>query len=313
MTANGDVWPGELVHILDGALARTRRRLRQYAPQLSKSATDWMTSLSGGAPLARYFTRPRAFPLLLLPWWLEGTIRSSPSPDFQRDIVYSTVNGYYAVRLIDDLMDGDKPPPREIIPALQLFHTEFLLTYVRYFPSGHPFWQAFSDSWFRAAEAAARDAAFETIDRARFDQVSARKIAGAKVPLAAVCHHYGRTDLLEPWFSVVDLFGAWHQMLNDIVGWNRDLDAGATTYFLSEANARKRPTDSIAEWVVSGGLAWGRTELDARMEQLLAVAGGLECPPLVAYLNSRQRELDLEWQRLAPDLAALSRLAAALR
>jgi hypothetical protein len=313
VSAQRDVWPDELVQILESALLRTRRRLRQSAPELSVSAAHWMTSLSRGAPLTHYFTHPRAFPLLLLPWWLEGSIRSSPARDFQRDIVYSTVNGYYAVRLIDDLMDGDKPPPREVVPALQFFHTEFTHTYGRYFPFGHPFWEAFADSWFDAADAASRDAGFETIDEARFVEVSARKIVGAKVPLAAVCHRYGRTDLLEPWCTFVDLFGAWHQMLNDTVGWNRDLDAGRTTYFLSEATARKRSTDSIAEWVVADGLAWARTELDARMEKLLIAARGLECPPVVAYLDERQRALELEWKRLTPALAALQRLASVLR
>jgi hypothetical protein len=313
VTAKHDVWPDELVHILDGALSRTRRRLRQSAPTLSLHTFDWMMSLSRGAPLARYFTHPRAFPLLLLPWWLEASIRVSPSRGFQRDLVYSTVNGYYAVRLIDDLMDGDKPPPREVIPALQFFHTEFERTYARYFPFGHPFWEAFIDGWLTAADAASRDAGFETIDEERFVQVSAKKTIGARVPLAAVCHRYGRTELLEPWFRFVELFGAWHQMLNDMVGWNRDLDAGRTTYFLSQARASTRSTDSIAEWVVADGLSWGRSQLHASMDKLAVAARGLQCPPIVAYLEERHSAIELEWQHLIPDLAALSRLASVMR
>jgi len=272
-----------------------------------------MTSLSGGAPLAHYFTNPRAFPLLLLPWWLEASIRASPSRDFQQDLVYSTVNGYYAVRLIDDLMDGDAPPPREVIPALQFFHTEFARSYARYFRFGHPFWEAFIAGWLGGAEAASRDARFETIDAERFVQVSAKKTVAARVPLAAVCHRYGRTDLLEPWYGFVDLFGGWHQMLNDIVGWNRDLEAGRTTYFLSRARASTHSADSIAEWVVADGLAWGRAQLDASMDSLKIAAARLQCPPLVAYLDERQRAIELEWQRLVPSLAALSRLAAVMR
>jgi hypothetical protein len=313
VSAKRDMWPDELVEILNGALGRTMRHLRQRAPTLSVPAVDWMTSLSRGAPLARYFTHPRAFPLLLLPWWLEASIRVSPSRDFQRDVVYSTVNGYYAVRMIDDLMDGDKPPPREVIPALQFFHTEFERTYARYFPFDHPFWEAFIDVWLTAADAASRDASFETIDEEQFVQVSAKKTVGARVPLAAVCHRYGRTELLEPWYGFVELFGAWHQMLNDMVGWNRDLDAGRTTYFLSQAASRKRSADSIAEWVIAEGLAWGRTELDAWMEQLGSAARGLDCPPLVAYLDERQSAIELEWQRLIPALASLSRLASVMR
>ena len=313
MSTKRDAWPAELVDILEAALLRTRRRLRESAPKLAVPAAAWMTSLSRGAPVARYFTHPRAFPLLLLPWWLEATIRVSPSRNFQRDVVYSTVNGYYAVRLIDDLMDGDKPPPREVIPALQFFHTEFGHTYTRYFPFGHAFWEAFIDGWLSGADAASRDASFETIDEDRFVHVSAKKTVGTRVPLAAVCHRYGRTELLEPWYGFVELFGAWHQMLNDMVGWKRDLDSGRTTYFLSQARAGTHSTDSIAEWVVADGLSWGRGQLDAWMEKLAIAARGLECPPLVAYLDERQSAIEREWQSLIPDLAALSRLASVMR
>lgn len=308
-----DMWPDELVHLLEGALSRTRRRLRQTAPTLSVLTFDWMASLSRGAPPARYFTHPRAFPLLLLPWWLETSVRGSPSRDFQRDIVYSTINGYYAARMIDNLMDGDRPPSSEVIPSLGFFHTEFVRTYARHFPFGHPFWEAFTDNWFAAAEAAARDAGFETIDRTRFLEISAKKIVGAKVPLAAVGHRYGRIDLLEPWYEFVDLFGGWHQMLNDMVGWQRDLDTGTATYFLSEGASRKRSADSIAEWVMADGLTWGRTELDAWMEKLAIAARGLECPPLIAYLDERRSAIELEFQRLLPELKALGRLASVLR
>ena len=313
MTPNNDVWPDELVQMLDRALSLTRRRLRKRAPTLSQVTLDWILSLSGGAPLAHYFTHPRAFPLLLLPWWLEASIRVSPSRDFQRDLVYSSVNGYYAVRLIDDLMDGDKPPPRQVVPALQFFHTEFERTYARYFPFGHPFWEAFLDGWMTAADAASRDASLETIDEARFVHISAKKTVGARVPLAAVCHRYGRTELLTPWYEFVDLFGAWHQMLNDMVGWNRDLDAGRTTYFLSQAKASTGSTDSIAEWVVADGLSWGRSQLHAWMARLAVAARGLQCPPLVAYLDERQSAIEVEWQRLVPDLLALRRLASVMR
>jgi hypothetical protein len=49
------------------------------------------------------------------------------------------------------------------------------------------------------------------------------------------------------------------------------------------------------------------------MEQLLIAAQRLDSPPLVAYLNGRQRAIETEWQRLEPEFEALQRLAAALR
>ena len=62
--------------------------------------------LAGGAEPEAYFLHPEAFPMVLLPWWLESTIHEPPARGFQRDIVYSSVSGYYFVRMIDDLMDG---------------------------------------------------------------------------------------------------------------------------------------------------------------------------------------------------------------
>ena len=49
------------------------------------------------------------------------------------------------------------------------------------------------------------------------------------------------------------------------------------------------------------------------MEQLTIAARGLDCPPLVAYLDARQRAMEIEWQRLMPNLAALEHLATVLR
>jgi hypothetical protein len=133
------------------------------------------------------------------------------------------------------------------------------------------------------------------------------------VPIAAVCHRHGRVDLLEPWFELVDALGRWHQMLNDIQGWTRDLQSGHRTYFLCQAERRAGSRDAVATWIVDEGLAWGLKELDAWMEQLLIAAQRLDSPPLVAYLNGRQRAIETEWQRLQPEFEALQRLAAALR
>ncbi len=94
------------------------------------STAGWMRSLSTAEP-ADYFTHPEAFPMLLLPWWMEESISGSADPAFQSEIAYSSVCGYYFVRLLDDLMDGDNPPPAPVLPAMIVLHTEFQQTYGR--------------------------------------------------------------------------------------------------------------------------------------------------------------------------------------
>jgi hypothetical protein len=296
-----------------GSIARMRRRLRSTAPTLAEHVDEWTRSLAGGPRAEDYFLHQQAFPMLLLPWWLEETIRGTPASAFQRELAYSTICGYYFVRLIDDLMDEGHGPASEVLPALIFFHTEFQRTYQRYFAGAHPFWTAFVEVSYAAAETASRDASLAVINHRAFLETSARKIAGAKIPIAAICHHYGRPDLLEPWGALVDKLGRWHQMLNDIRGWQRDLRRGRATYFLSEAALRSDPAQSLTEWVVGDGLTWSGAELEAWMDELQAAAGELRSPPLADYLEQRRGALASELDDLRHSAVSVARLAAALR
>ena len=271
-----------------------------------------MRALAGDAPPEHYFLHPRAFPAVLLPWFLEAAIHRRPSRSFQRDVVYSTIAGYYFVRLTDDLMDGEPVAP-PVVPLLIVLHAEFEQTYHRYFPAGHAFWGALARSSYQAAETASRDAGQLRITREHFLASSARKVAGAKIPIAAVCHRYDRPDLMARWSGFVDLLGRWHQMLNDMLGWSRDLQRETPTYFLSEAAARAGPGGSIAEWVVSDGYEWGMGQLTPWMADLVAAAGELESPALVTYLDGRDRALLATWGKLRGEMESLRRLARSLK
>jgi hypothetical protein len=308
-----DLYPAELRNLVRRAVARMERRLREGAPTLSVHAMTWVRSLSGGGPPETYFTHQRAFPMLLLPWWLESGIRGAPDRLFHGDLVYSTVTGYYFVRMIDDLMDRETPPEPPVLPAMIFFHTDFQLTYQRWFAHADPFWSALAAASLAAAEMASQDTELPAIDRQQFVAISARKIAGAKIPIAAVCHRYEQPDLLTPWSIFVDVLGCWHQMLNDIQGWSRDLERGRRTYFLSEAASRAGASASVADWVIEDGLPWGFAELDGWMEQLLVLGGELDSRPLVAYLEKRRADLAVEGEALASSARALGRLASALR
>ena len=294
---------------IEQAIARTHLRLAEAAPALARETEAWMLSLTDGAPPATYFTHPQAFPMLLLPWWLEGSLAAERDPAFDADLVGSTIDGYYVVRMIDDLMDGDRPPSPAAIPSLIPFQTGFLFGYHRHFPPGDPFWEALIGGALASAEMAAADAGLRVVDRERFVAISARKVTGAKLPILAVCHRYGRLDLIEPWSSFIDRLGCWHQMTNDMHGWSRDLAHGRSTYFLSEAAARAGGPSSAAEWVLTDGLAWGATQLDGWMAECVAAAGALDCPPLLAYLDARRRGAAAEAEALQSGLAAVRRLA----
>jgi hypothetical protein len=311
-TVAPDPYPAPLKALTRDAVTRLGARLAGHAPVLGENADNWMRALAGDAPAELYFLHPRAFPAVLLPWLAEKTIRGRSTAALQGDVVYSTVAGYYFVRLIDDLMDGEAVPP-PVIPLLIVLHAEFEQSYYRHFPAGHPFWDDLARSSYQAAETASRDAGQRRITREHFLASSARKVAGAKIPIAAVCHHSRRPDLVTPWSDFVDLLGRWHQMLNDMLGWSRDLRRGTPSYFLSEAAERVGPDGSIAEWVIADGYAWGMDELRPWMADLKASAGDLGSASLVRYLEGRDRALLATWQNLRDEIGSLQRLARSLR
>ena len=77
-----DLYSTELRDIVRGAVRRSQRRLRGSAPTLARHALTWQRTLAGGAEPEAYFLHPEAFPMVLLPWWLESTIhelRRGPS------------------------------------------------------------------------------------------------------------------------------------------------------------------------------------------------------------------------------------------
>lgn len=312
MTTIADLYANGPGHIIDEALEDLNRSFQAGAPTLAERTQAWMFARAGGGPLATYFTHPLAFPIVLLPWSLEGTLHAAHDRQFQAALARSSIAGYFAIRMIDDLMDGDRAIPPEVLPAALILHSEFLMVYRRAFPSDHQFWETFTVAWQGSAEAASKDAVLREIDRARFEVVAARKIAAVKIPLAAVAHRSGRAEVMPAWSRFVDLFGGWHQMLNDVLGWSEDLGHRRGTYFLSEATRRGVRSGAIAEWVVRDGIGWASGELEMMMEKVLIQARQLACPPLVLYLEARQRHADEWFDRLAPSLTALAHLASTL-
>jgi hypothetical protein len=303
-----------LSHIIDAAFARLYAGMAEAAPFMAPQVSAWMRD-AGRETVepAERFKHPDSFPMLLLPWWLEGTLRPTPDPSFQEDLVFSTLNGYLFIRLIDNVMDGHTTVEPRLLPALGLFHTHFQAPYQRYFGPEHPFWAFFKAVWFTSADITIRDAGSTEIDGELFVQVAAQKTCAVKIPLAAVCYHLERPDLLAPWSQLTDLFGCWHQMLNDLFDWRRDMEHQTPTYFLAEAARRRGPAESVAEWVIREGFGWGMGLLHAWMAEIETLAAGLGSPDLAAYLNARQAMLLERKAKVDAGLQGMRRLVAALQ
>ena len=269
------------------ALARSRGEALSVAPALGARVWEWMVGLSPSDDPKDYFLHPSAFPMFAVPWWVEMSLGVTPDDATHVELTYSTANGYYYIRLIDDVMDGDAGVDPCLLPALNLFSVEFIRPYQRYFPADHPFWSTFRSIWFKSAEAAMIDARLDTLDERAFRQVAAKKVCAAKLPIAAVLFRNGRADLLEPWSAFVDGLGAWHQMGNDLFDWNKDRLHGQSTYLLSHAVREKGAGESIASWITRAGFAWACNTMETWLAELLQDARSLASPEAEAYLRQR--------------------------
>jgi hypothetical protein len=302
------MYNSDLSRLIIQAISRLNFEMEQTAPAMAQQVLPWLKQLAGQAQPDDYFKHPLAFPALLLPWWAEQSLVKQPDLAFQADLAYSTINGYYYIRLIDNLMDGHATIELELLPALNFFHTQFQTAYQPYFISGHPFWNFFQAVWFRSGEAAMQDANLTDIDETLFSQIAAQKVCAAKIPLAAVCYRYERPDLIDPWSRFVDLLGCWHQMHNDLFDWSRDEARQTCTYFLSEARRRRNPDEPVAGWVARAGFTWAIGKLQGWLVELKKQAGALDNLHLLDYLASREAMLLKQKDKVAPGLQHLARI-----
>ncbi len=310
MNDRNPLYPPKLSHIITDSISRLQTEMAQAAPFMAQQVADWTAQLSGTPRPEEYFMHPLAFPSLLLPWWIEQTLTDRPDLTLQADIAYSTINGYYHIRLIDNLMDGHATVELNLLPALGFFHTQFQSAYQRSFSYEHPFWDLFRSVWFHAAESTLKDADLTEIDEPQFRQIAAQKVCAAKIPVAAVAYHHHRPDTIDPWSDFVDLFGCWHQLLNDLFDWHKDYINQTPTYFLSEADRRRKADQPVIGWIAEEGFEWAIAKLQEWMSSLKTQAKTLNSPDLLNYLDTRQSMLLKQKADVVKGLQSLATLAA---
>ena len=298
---------------ISAAFGRMEATLSQAAPWLTCEVRQWVEGLSAPVGSAEnYFKHPNAFPMLLLPWWVEKSVSPSVDLAFQNDLIYSTITGYYHVRMVDNLMDQHTKGELAILPALAFFCSQFQSVYQRYFSYQHPFWEIFNRFLIESCAVTIQDAKMQEIGPDQFIQIAARKTCGAKIPLAAVCFKYDRMDLFNIWEPLVDRLGCWHQMQNDLYDWPRDLQRQTPTYFLSEVHRQKLADESAAEWILRTGLEWGSQTLQGWMNEMKCMAASLASPDLTAYLNQREMLLLQQKEEVARGFKEMQKLFSVL-
>jgi hypothetical protein len=298
----------QLRKIVNDACARIQVELTRRAPFLGEQVYGWMSHLSPTGKAPEYFLQPRSFPLLRLLWWAAKSFTAEPDCEFLADVVYSTVNGYYYIRLLDNLMDGHGTVELKILPATAFFHTEFQAMYHKYFDAAHPFWEVFRSAWFSASEAVTREVNLHRIHQAEFERVIVAKLAGARIPLAAVGFHHGAGERLRCWEEFTLALARWSQMEDDLFDWHHDLRHGKTSYFLTEAS-RHKGFESVDAWVVREGFQQGMETLQRELSALRRLVPSLHSPDVVSYLDSRETILESQKVRIGEAFEILKDVA----
>jgi len=271
-----------------------------------------MKSLSPTGDAPDYFMQPRMFPMLLLPWWMAESGEQKFDRGFQSDVVYSTLNGYYYIRLLDNLMDGHGSVEIALLPAAAFFHSEFLLTYQKYFDANHPFWPVFRSAWFSSSEAIASEASVACFDEDAFRQISVQKLCAARIPLAAASYFYQQAESMKPWLEFTTALANWSQMLDDLFDWHRDLRDRKDSYVLSRARQHKREGETLEAWMARTGFDWGMSVLRGWLPELHRLAQPLRSAALNRYLDVRAAMLEEDNVKLGAGLKTLVEISAVL-
>lgn len=293
------------------AIARIRSDLARLAPHSAGEINGWIDRQAGQGAAEDCFRGLKAH-FLLIPWFLEARIRGDIDPRFQRDLVYSSINAYYFIRLLDNVADGHSPSDIPLLPMAALFHSRFQSTHSAWFPPDSSFWEHFDRLWIGMADATVRNSVMRDFSESDFIAVSSQKIAAVKIPVAAVCFRYERPDLLASWLGFYDRFACSHEMLDDLCDWQADLAAGHPTFLLSEAARRKRPRESIHAWLIREGLAAGYAKIQEWLGEARVLARSLDSPMLDSFVQYRYDQVERFWISIAPSLDQLRDLAEVL-
>jgi hypothetical protein len=287
----------ELRKLVDQACARIEDELNHHAPFLGQKISEWVARLSPSGKAPEYFFQPRSFPLVHLPWWAAKSFTTELDLKFLADVIYSTINGYYYIRLLDNLMDDHGTIEADILPGTAFFHTEFQAVYQEYFEATNHFWEIFRSAWFSASDAVTRQAHLDFVDKAAFEQVIVAKLAAAQIPVAAVVLRHGAGLRLQNWKEFTLALARFSQMEDDLSDWHHDLHHGIASYFLTQARGQK-DLQSVEAWVICEGFQHEMENLRRELSTLRRFTHCLHSPDVVRYLDVREDILQAQMVRM---------------
>lgn len=300
----------ELQTILVQSVARLRSELLRSCPLSATKVEAWIMRQNAPDPPEISFRRLKSH-FLLIPRFLELQIRGTSDPEFQRALVWSSLNAYYFARLLDNVADGQSPGDAPLLSMAAFFHCNFQSAYAGWFEPANPFWECFRELWMGMADATVSGAGRTVFAEADLGRATVGKIAAVKIPVAAVCFRYGRTDLLGGWFDFYDAFCCAHELLDDIVDCFSDLAADRSSFLLSQAGRDKLPGETIEAYLIRAGLERGYAAISAWLAEAQKRSERLENDLLASFIRTWRARVEGFWVSWLPDLKQLGRLVEA--
>jgi hypothetical protein len=267
---------------VDAAWEACERALAALPGPLAELGARFLGSISEGPAGHRaYFSRSIAPPLVYMPLWLRDGLRQrgafpASAEAAMTPILCGAMLGYFFIRIQDDAIDD----PRRADPELSLLGNACLagsLGALRQALGAHAgFWEAFDRAFLEFSRRTLEEQRSVRGDApypAALFVEHADKVAFARVPLLAVAARADRLDLEAPLAALVHALGIAYGVVNDVIGWPRDLDAGHRTRLLAEAGLCGAERDRIAGTPAGPSRDAARAEVAERLRAHLYEGG----------------------------------------
>lgn len=230
---------------IDAAWEQSEQRFSSFEPPLSNLATRFLQQVASSTGTHRtYFSNPLAPPLLYLPIWLfdslvDKRVLTANMRSKLIQILVGTIQGYLYIRTQDDVLDEPVRADHELLLFGNACCSGMISSYARALGDrADGFWPAYDQAitdfsrWTLAERhAVLRDDPYDT---ERFEE-HADKVAFARVPMLAVAALAAKLDMQTAIEKLIHQLGIAYGLINDVVGWLRDLRAGQRTYLLATA------------------------------------------------------------------------------
>ncbi|MDI1434730.1 class 1 isoprenoid biosynthesis enzyme [Polyangium sorediatum] len=265
---------------IDHAWDLCERHLSALPEPLGALAARFLQSVADDQGHHRgYFSTPLAPPLLYLPLWLrDGLLGKRPELATipLAPLLAGAMLGYFHVRFQDDLLDE----PERGDPALQLLGNTCFVALVEACRATlglhEAFWRAFDRAFLDMSRLTLAEQYAVRSDAPYTDalfEAHAGKVAFARIPVLAVAALAGRMDLAPALEALVGRLGVAYGLVNDVLGWPRDLRAGHRTYLLARAGLSQDDLARVARVEPPAERDAAREELATRLRERLYEGG----------------------------------------